>query len=150
VDDNLVSKLDVYVMADTLHIALRNGAYQDYSLRAEVTMPQMTGVKLNGASRLRGELAGERLTLDLNGASRATLTGAADRVSVEVNGASQALLGGLDAAEIELDANGASRVEVKTAGQVRGRANGASTINVSGPPSSVDIKAEGASRVTTR
>jgi predicted small secreted protein len=150
VDDNLASRLDVAVRGNALHIGLQNGSYRHVTLRAQVTMPELTGITLNGASTLHGELAGEDLTLDLNGASRATLTGTAGRVSIVINGGSQALLGNLAARDVELDANGGSQVEVQTSGAVRGKANGASTITVAGSPTSVDVETEGASRVITK
>jgi hypothetical protein len=150
VDDNLESRLDVAVRGDTLYVKLQNGMYDKFTLRARVTMPELTGVKLNGASTLRGELAGEDLDLDLNGASRATLTGAAGRMTVKVNGASLALLAGLAAQDVKLDVNGASRVEINASGAVSGKANGASSITVTGSPTSVDVRADGASRVITK
>lgn len=150
VNENLESKLDVAVRGDTLYIGLQNGSYSHVTLRAQVTMPELTGVKLDGASTLRGELAGEPFTLNLNGASRATLTGAAGLVSINIDGSSQALLGNLDAAEVEVNANGASRIEIKTSGEVRGKANGASTITVAGAPTSVAVETEGASKVITK
>lgn len=150
VNDNLAPRLDVAVRGDTLYIGLQNGPYRHVTLRAQVTMPELTGVKLDGASTLHGELDGEKLTVNLNGASRLTLTGTAGLVSIHIDGSSQALLGDLDAAEVEVNANGASRIEVKTSGEVRGNANGASTITVAGAPTSVDVQTEGASQVITR
>ena len=130
VDDNLESRLDVAVRGDTLYVKLQNGMYDKFTLRARVTMPELTGVKLNGASTLRGDLDGEDLDLDLNGASRATLTGAAGRMTVKVNGA--------------------SRVEINASGAVSGKANGASSIAVTGSPTSVDVRADGGGRVITK
>jgi hypothetical protein len=150
VNDNLASRLDVAVRGNTLHIGLQNGSYNHVTLRAQVTMPELTGVTLNGASTLRGELAGEDLALNLNGGTRTTLTGTAGRVIIDINGGSQALLGDLTAREVEVNANGGSRIEVKTNGAVRGTANGGSTVTVGGSPSSVDVETEGASRVITK
>jgi len=150
VDDNLVSKLDVRVTGNTLRIDLEDGWYTSFTLRAWVTMPELTGVTLDGASTLSGEVAGEDVTLDLNGASRLTLTGTAGRVKIEIDGASRAMLGDLMAKEnVDLDANGASRVEIYANGAVSGKANGASSITVTGAPTSVDVETEGASRVIT-
>lgn len=149
VNDNLAPRLDVAVRGDTLYIGLQNGSYSHVTLRAQVTMPELTGVKLDGASTLQGQLDSEKLSLNLNGASQATLTGTADLVSIHIDGSSQALLGDLDAAEVEVNANGASRIEIKTSGEVRGKANGASTITVAGAPTSVDVQTEGASQVVT-
>jgi hypothetical protein len=150
VNDNLASRLDVAVRGNTLHVGLQNGSYNHVTLRAQVTMPELSGVALNGGSTLRGELASEDLALNLNGGTRATLTGTAGRVTIDINGGSQALLGDLTAGEVEVNANGGSHVEIKTNGAVRGTANGGSTVTVGGSPSSVDVETEGASRVITK
>jgi len=150
VDDNLVSKLDVGVSGKTLHIRFQNGSYTNYTFKALVTMPELTKVTMNGASRLDGDMAGEDLSLDLNGASRVTLSGTAGRLKIVANGASLVQLGSLAAESVDLDANGASRIEVNAGGAVTGRANGASTITVSGSPTSIDVETEGASRVITK
>jgi len=150
VNDNLVPRLDVAVRGGTLHVGLQNGSYNNVKLRAQVTMPELAGVTLNGASTLHGELAGEDLALTLNGGTRTTLSGTAGRVTIDVNGGSQALLGDLTAQEVELNANGGSRVEVTTSGVVRGSANGGSTITVGGSPTSGDVDTDGASRVITK
>ena len=132
VNDNLASRLDVAVRGNTLHVGLQNGSYSHVTLRAQVTMPELSGVALNGGSTLRGELASEGLALNLDGGTRTTLTGTAGRVTIDINGGSQALLGDLTAGEVEVNANGGSRVEIKTNGAVRGTANGASTVTVGG------------------
>lgn len=150
VNDNLLPRLDVAVRGDTLRVGLQDGSYKNVKLRAQVTMPELAGVTLNGASTLRGELAGEDLALTLNGGTRVTLSGTVDRVTIDVNGGSQVLLGDLTAGEVELNANGGSRIEVNTSGAVRGSANGGSTITVGGSPGSVDVETDGASRVITK
>lgn len=150
VDDNLVDLLDVSMTGDTLKIALKRGPYTKVTLRAKITMPELAGIKLYGASTLRAEAAGQDLDLDLNGASVVNLTGTAGRVTLKANGASQALLAGMEAGDVQLDVNGASHVEVQSRGAVGGRVNGASTAIVSGSPTSVDVKAEGSSRVVTK
>jgi Putative auto-transporter adhesin, head GIN domain len=147
VDDNVVSLLDVAVTGDTLHIGLQNGSYNDVTLRAQVTMPKLTGVTLDGASRLTGELAGENLVLNLDGATRATLTGTAGQVTIGINGASQALLSGLSADDVNLTADGASRIEVYVTGSVSGTANGASIVAVTGYPIAINVTTDGASQV---
>ncbi len=150
VDDNLVDLLNVSVSGKALLIRLKQGPYTKVTLRAKITMPELAGIKLNGASTLHSEAAGQDLDLDLNGASVVNLTGTAGRVTLKANGASQALLAGMEAGDVQLDVNGASHVEVQSRGAVGGRVNGASTATVSGSPTTVDVKAEGASRVVTK
>jgi Putative auto-transporter adhesin, head GIN domain len=150
IDDNLESRLEVSVTGNILHIGLANGSYRNFTFRAKVTMPKLIAVTLNGASTLTGELAGEDLAVDLNGASKLTLTGTAGGMTVTANGASRALLSGLAAGDVEVDANGASHIEINTNGAVTGKANGASVITVTGTPTSVSVQTEGAARVVTK
>ncbi len=150
VDEDLASQLEVSVEGDTLYVALANGPQVTYKFRARVTMPELTGVTLDGASSLSAELAGEDLSADLNGASQATLTGTAGRVTVKADGASTAKFGELDARDVQVDNNGASIVEISAGGAVTGQVTGASTVRVSGAPTSVDIDESGSSRVITR
>jgi hypothetical protein len=150
VDDNLASRLDVSVASGTLYIKLQNGSYNKVTLRARVTMPELRGVTLNGGSTLRGELAGEDLSINLNGGSQAMLTGIAGRVTIDVNGGSQAMLGDLAAGNVKLTANGGSRVEIQASGAVSGSANGGAQITVSGSPSSVNVETNGGAQVKTK
>jgi hypothetical protein len=147
VSQNAASSLEVSVKGDTLSIALGNEAQGSHTLRAKVTMPELTGVKLDGASGLRAELAGEDLTADLNGASQATLTGTAGRVTVKADGASTARFGELRAGDVQVSNNGTSTIEISADGAVTGRADGNSTVKVSGSPTSVDVEAVGLSHV---
>jgi hypothetical protein len=150
VDDNIEPRLEVKVTGDTLHIGLTEGTVGLITLQAQVTMPKLTGVKLDGASTLDAGLAGEDLVLDVNGAGTATLTGTAGRLGIRADGAGRAMLGGLAAGDVLVNANGASRVEINSSGAVTGKADGASTVVVSGTPTSVSVQTEGASRVVTK
>lgn len=147
VNDNLEAQLDVRKQGNTLVISMKDGQYTNLTLNAWVTMPRLTGVNLNGASRLSATLDGEDFHLDLNGASQTTLVGKAGKLNLVVNGASMAFLSDLEAGDVTLDVNGASHARVRSTGNVRGIVNGASTVTVSGSPTLVDVKAEGASRV---
>jgi hypothetical protein len=51
---------------------------------------------------------------------------------------------------VDVNANGASRVEVNSSGAVTGKADGASTVVVSGTPTSVSVQTDGISRVITQ
>jgi hypothetical protein len=150
VDDNLASRLAVSVTGDTLTIKLQDGSYNHVTLRAQVTMPKLDGVTLNGGSSLRGELAGEDLSVNLNGGTRATLSGTAGRVTIDVNGGSQALLGDLAAQDVHVTADAGSRVEIQASGAVTGSANGGAQVIVSGSPTSVNVQTDGGATVTTK
>jgi len=149
VDDNVASQLDLSVSGDTLRIRLDVDSQINVTFRVWVTMPELTGVALNGGSKLQGELAGEDLAVNLNGGTQATLTGTAGRVTIDVNGGSKALLGDLAAGDVELTANGGSRVEINASGAVTGQANGGAKVIVTGSPTSVDVDTDGGASLTT-
>jgi len=149
VDDNVASQLDLSVTGDTLRIRLDVDSQVNITFRVRVTMPELTGVTLDGGSTLRGELDGESLAVNLDGGSRATLTGTVDRVTIDVNGGAQALLGDLAAGDVELSANGGARIEVNASGRVTGEANGGAKITVTGSPTSVDVETDGGAQVIT-
>jgi hypothetical protein len=150
VDDNVEPMLDLSVVGDTLRIRLDVDSQINVTLRVLVTMPELTGVTLNGGSTLQGELAGEDLDTNLNGGSRTTLTGTAGRVTIEANGGSRALLGNLAAGDVHVTANGGSHVEINASGEVTGQANGGSQVGVGGSPTSVDVDTNGGAQVTTK
>ncbi len=143
VDDNAVSKLDVSVSGDTLHIRLKADSVVNVTFRVRVTMPELTGVTVSGGSGLQGVLDGEDLDLDVSGGSRATLTGTAGRVTIDASGGSRALLGDLAAGDVKLEASGGSHVEINSSGRVSGEASGGSSVTVSGSPTSVDVETSG-------
>jgi hypothetical protein len=150
VDDNVASELNLSVSGETLRIRLDVDSQINVTFRIKVTMPELTGVTLDGGSSLRGELAGEDLAVNLNGGSQATVTGAAGRVTIDVNGGSRALLGDLAAGDVELTANGGSRIEINASGRVSGQANGGASITVAGSPTSVNVETDGGASLTTK
>jgi hypothetical protein len=150
VDDNVASKLDLSVAGSTLRIRLETNGQINVTLRVKVTMPELTGVTLNGGSTLHGELAGEDLSVNLNGGTQATLTGTAGRVTIDVNGGSRALLGDLAAGDVQLTANGGASIEINASGRVSGQANGGARVTVTGSPTSVDVDTNGGAQVITK
>jgi len=150
VDDNVASRLAVSVKGDTLHIRLKNGSYSNHTVKAQVTMPRLTGVTLSASSSLHAELAGEDLALKMNGASVARLTGTAGNVSIESDGASQAMLGELAARDVEVKASSANNIQINASGAVTGRADGASVIIITGSPTTVDVETDGVAQVVRK
>lgn len=99
-------------------------------MRARVTMPRLTGVTLRNASIFRGQVAGEDLTLDINNASVVQMLGIAG--------------------DVDIEASGASVIDVSADGDVQGTARGASLVTVGGSPTSVEVETEDVSVVDTR
>jgi len=171
VDDNLVEYLEVVKQGNTLKIGLEPG--QGYSVReatleAEVTMPELAGlelsgashgtvtgfksteafdVNLSGASRLRGDIEAGDATFDASGASRVTLNGSARNVTVEGSGASQIDLSDFAGADAKVKLSGASTATVNPSGTLDVDASGASDVYYLGDPRMGNVETSGASSI---
>ena len=170
VNENLVERLDVDVSDDTLRIYLKPGIgiTGNATLKAKVTMPELTGLDLSGATRttlagfnankplkaevsgastLRGEIASGDARFDASGASTVALQGSAQDLSVKASGASTVDFGRFNSRDTVVEANGASRVNVNASGQLDVEASGASTVRYTGDPARLRVNTSGASSV---
>lgn len=171
VDDNFVQYLDVRVDGQTLFIGLKPNTgfnLRNTTMRAEVTMPDLEGLKLSGAARgdlsgfnntkrvdveltgaseLSGELTSGELRIEASGASRAELSGSTGPLDARASGASTLRLQDLQSADTRVNASGASTIVVNPSGRLTGDASGASTVRYAGSPASVQVSSSGASSV---
>jgi hypothetical protein len=138
--------------------------------RAVITMPELVGLSLSGAShgKVVGFNSGRDLFLDLNGASHLEVASVeTDRLKVKISGASNLSGEVRTAREARFDISGASRVELTGSGEsaridVSGASQarlarfalGSSDIGVSGASSAslkvnrtLDVSISGASRL---
>ena len=116
-----------------------------------ITMPKIEDLSLSGANKtlVTGFTGLTKLQVDISGASKSEINVEADQLDVSISGASKATLKGsaravnldasgackLEATELniqtaEVDASGASKVELGRVGSIRRHASGASKINV--------------------
>ena len=169
-DDNLFEYLITQHIGDTLRISLDpDHSYRNTTQRAEITLPELHGLELSGATR--GDISGfsstDALRLEASGASSLNIddvkagstrfnVSGASRVSGSItitdgdfilSGASTVDLNGT-ATDIQLDASGASTIKLSTFAVSNASVDlsGASsvTVNVS---DRLDVQASGASRV---
>lgn len=136
-DDNLEDELEVLLSGSTLKISLqpnRTYNFNDVTLEVTITMPDLRGIQLSGASH--ADLAGfssiERLSLEVSGAS--TILGEIDTgdLSVDVSGASHVNLSG-EGDDLNADASGASTIDLEDfrVHDVDAQVSGASKLTVS-------------------
>ena len=171
-DDNVINLVEVEKEGDTLRIGLEAGDYSDVTLRARITMPELLGVMLTGASRatlegfasannlsislsgasvLEGYVEAREADLRINGASKLTLAGSADNLLVRASGASVLELRhfSIDRASVVL--NGASQAAVNVRGSIENaELSGASVLIYDGDPGLGDIQTSGASKIEPR
>jgi len=171
VDDNILDLLDVSKDGDTLRIRLERGVSLrgDVTLEATITMPELDGlqlsgasdasvsgfrssgqidVRLSGASRLDGDLEAGSVKIDASGASRVVVKGSATEMNIGASGASNLNLDDfvVDTAEVTL--SGASEATVNVQDRIdRVDVSGASRLRYRGDPSLADVHTSGASSV---
>ena len=131
-DDNLFEHIDVFKSGETLKIRLKMvSLHWPVTLKAAVSMPQLRGLDISGASK--GNVSSFSSTENLD---------------AEVSGASSLELVDISAGDIELDVSGASKVTGDlSAGNVNFDVSGASTVLLEGSASNIVADASGASRV---
>jgi hypothetical protein len=172
VDDNIVEYLDVTASGDRLHIRLkpRHNLHR-VTLKAVVTLPQLTSLELSGASsgrvegfrspnavdidvsgssRLQGDMESGDIRLTLAGASRAELKGSAGNLRVDVSGVSRADIEELLVRDATVEASGASRAAIHASGKLRLRASGASSVLYAGEPAAVDVQTSGSASIKAK
>ena len=130
IDDNLAEDVLVEKSGSTLAIGLQDSvSYSliDVTLEADITMPELIGLKqssgshidisglnssnaldvrLSGGSHLNGDIDAGDLAFDLSGGSHVTLSGAAGNLTVDVGGGSHANLEDLVVGDATVKANG--------------------------------------------
>jgi hypothetical protein len=171
VDDNLVEHLQVVKEGSTLKIGLdpnRNYTASNATMEAAVTMPELIGldlsgasqatitgfmsandlsVDLSGASSLVGDIEAAKTTFDLSGGSDAKMSGSGQETTIDVAGGSQIDLSNFPVDNITVSAAGASTATVNASGKLNADASGASQIYYLGDPTLGEINSSGASSV---
>jgi hypothetical protein len=172
VDDNIVEYLDVATRGNRLHIRLKpSHNLNRVTLKAVVTLPELTSLKLSGASsgrmegwrspnamdidvsgasRLQGEIESGDLRLALSGTSRAALKGSAGNLRLNASGASRADVDQLLVKDANVEISGSSYAAIHASGKLRASASGASTVLYVGEPTAVDAQTSGASSVRAK
>jgi hypothetical protein len=151
-DDNLWEFIEVTRSGSTLKLGLEQGTWsvQDVTLEAEIRMPTLEVLTLSGASRVTGEMDTPDLTLDVSGASRVSLVGDGEDLRADTSGASNVDLAGFVVWNADLEASGASQIDVYVTGRLDAEASGASRIYYLGDPSLGRIETSGAGSVRPR
>ncbi len=172
VDDNLVDRLRVEQRGDTVAIGLDpTTALSNATLRARVTMPALASLDASGASRVTlsgfrsssdmrvdasgastvsGDLESGDLNADVSGASTLRLRGSGDALRAVASGASTADLSDFAVADADVEASGASRINVNASGRLNAEASGASSVRYTGNPTLGRISESGGSSVAAQ
>jgi Putative auto-transporter adhesin, head GIN domain len=166
-DDNAMDYVQVVKDGQTLKIGFQNApGFRRITLKASITLPQLRGLAVSGASRgtISGFSSSEDLDVAVSGASRVTgditagnaefgisgastiqLEGAANDMVAQVSGASRFNLEDFAVDNADVNISGASTGTINLTGRLDANVSGASTLLYIGEPTMGDISVTGAS-----
>ena len=154
-DDNAIDYVVAEKAGKTLKLALRSGSYMNSSFRATVSMPDLVGlqvagaststlsgfkprvivVRLKGASQLLGRMEAGDVSLSVSESSNANLGGSAESLVLTASGAGQASLGDLVTGSAKVTMREASTATVSVKGKLDADLRSASNLYYVGNPS---------------
>ena len=159
IDSSLEQRLEVVKEGSTLKIGLKDEgggvSIQAGTMEVEITMPELTGLNLSGASQgtitgfkstkaldvglysassLQGDVEAGDARFDAQGASEATLSGSGQNVTVVAEGASTVDLTKFSVVDANVEARGNSQVTVNASGTLNLDASGGSKVYYLGDP----------------
>ncbi len=153
IDDNLERYVQVAQRGGTLQIGLktiRPISLVGVTLEADVTMPELTGLKLSSGSHCTasGLESTKGLDIDLSSGSHATLSGSAGDLTVDASSGSQAKLSELSVANARINASSGSQVTVNVTGRLDADASSGSKVYYLGSPTLGNINESSGSSVS--
>jgi len=171
-DDNVIDYVQVSQVGQTLKIRLGTVTwFGPVTLRASVTMPQLSGltvsgasrgtvsdfsstedvnIKVSGASRVTGDITAGNVEFDISGASTLQLEGSANDMVADVSGASRFNLDDFIVNNADVNFSGASSCTVNLNGRLDANISGASRLWYIGEPTMGDINTSGASTISKK
>jgi hypothetical protein len=171
-DDNVIDYVQVSKDGQTLKIGLgRVLLHGPVTLRASVTMPELSGLTVSGASRgtvsdfsstggldmtvsgasrVTGDITADNVGFDISGASTIQLEGSANDLNANVSGASHFNLDDFMVNDAQVNFSGASTGTVNLNGRLDANLSGASRLWYIGEPTMGDINTSGASTISKK
>jgi len=171
-DDNVIDYVQVSQDGQTLKIRLgRFISIGSVTSRASVTMPQLHGltvsgashgtvsdfsstedleIKVSGASGVTGDITAGNVEFDISGASTIQLEGSANDMDAGVSGASRFNLDDFIVNNADVNMSGASSGTVNLNGRLDANLSGASRLWYIGEPTMGDINTSGASAISRK
>jgi len=152
-DDNLFEHIQVTKEGNTLKIGIKTISIQwPVTLKVVVTMPQLRGIDISGASKgsVSNFSSTENLDIEVSGASSLELVEmSAGDVDFDISGAGK-VIGDMTADDVDFDVSGASTVQLEgSASNIVADVSGASRMKLAGfTVNNADVSLSGASNGT--
>jgi hypothetical protein len=150
-DDNLFDYILVDKTGSTLSIRLKpNAGFTTSTLRAEVSMPDLTTVQLSGGAGCNAQNINltHDFTADLSGGARLTMTGQASNLTTTLSGGSQLYMHDFAVYNAHVDFSGGSQGTINTNGTLNATLSGGSHLSYTGNPTLGTIDTSGGSSIS--
>lgn len=172
-----LEEVEVELVGSKLNVSLDESYWSNWNnwkgstkkIIINITMPRLRDAEFDGASKVTLEgftdeeemtlhcsgaskvtttrLVADKLVLDLSGATKVVMKGQVLKLSLSLSGASHVILSDMIARDADVDASGASHVELNIQKSLRVDASGASKITYRGNPLNISKDLSGASSV---
>jgi len=150
-DDNILPLIETNVSGSTLQIDLKDKASTRSDMVVRISAPNIERVETTGATKVTASgIKNDSFSISTTGASKVYLTGETASLDIDVTGASLVDAEQLNAAIANIQASGASKINVNVSGELHSEASGASRIVYSGDPRTVDNHQSGASSISKK
>jgi hypothetical protein len=135
------SSLKLKINAETL--SLNGSGASNIDLTANARTAKFG---ISGSTKLQLTLTSETTSLDISGASKISISGSTNRVECELSGASRIRASRFESVEANVEASGASNLEISVSKMLKVRSSGASSVKYKGRPS-IDVSSSGSASV---
>lgn len=175
-DKSYNNRIKTEVRNGVLKISLENGtwnswSWKDRTIRAYVTIKDITIIRssgasqirlneafkvgnlkldINGASSFKGTINGNTVKIDASGASSINIEGNTNDLDVQASGASSVKAYDFVSNKCTVDCSGASSVGVNVKNELKAEASGASSVRYKGSPTNKLCESSGASSIKQR
>jgi len=147
-NENVMQTIDARLVGQTLVLGV-NGIHISTTLKAEITMPDLTAVVLSGGSKadITGFNMTHNFTADLSGGSRITMAGQAVDLTAGGAGGSNLNFSGFEVNNAQINLSGGSQATVNAKGELNADLSGGSQLFYRGNPTLGNVDSSGGSSI---
>ena len=146
---NRVENTDTTVRSGVLHLEPKGRHSGHGELRAIITTPELNGIELSGASIAKIQnWKTDFAEIEVSGASMLSGNGRIASLEIDASGASSVEIPEIQAMKVNAHASGASTIKLTILDTLEAHASGASSIRYLGTPNHVSRHVSGASQVS--
>ena len=150
-DDNILPLIETEVHDGVLIVSNDESYNSSKAVVLRITLPELTEAISHGAGQIKiSDAAGEKLRLESLGAASIDVTGKVKSVEISSTGAGEINAANLQAEKAKVDVTGAASVEVYASDQLDVKVSGASSVEYSGNPKTVNKSVAGIGSVNPK